>query len=169
MNVDGTRLASASVKGTLIRIFDTETGRLLHELRRGADRAEIWSLAFSGDSSRIVLASDKGTVHVFNVGDGHEGGGGGGGGGGAIPLPPATTHSEQLVQEWTNVEAVLGESSAQGVADYAQSRRSGGGGGGGAPRDQQASPYDDRVFSTSAPVSFGGGLSSLGGRNIVVS
>ncbi|KAJ1993121.1 Phosphatidylinositol 3,5-bisphosphate-binding protein [Coemansia spiralis] len=64
---DGTMVASASEKGTLIRIFDTMSGRLLHELRRGVDRADIYSIAFSPDSTRLCVSSDKGTVHIFNL------------------------------------------------------------------------------------------------------
>ncbi len=41
LNHDGSRCATTSDKGTLIRVFNTVTGVLLHELRRGVDRAEI--------------------------------------------------------------------------------------------------------------------------------
>ncbi|RHZ77829.1 hypothetical protein Glove_172g49 [Diversispora epigaea] len=67
VNVDGSKCASASEKGTLIRVFDTSSGKLLNELRRGVDRAEIYSIAFSQDSKRLCVSSDKGTVHVFNL------------------------------------------------------------------------------------------------------
>ncbi|XP_050896240.1 autophagy-related protein 18a [Lathyrus oleraceus] len=64
---DGLLLATASSKGTLIRIFNTLDGSLLQEVRRGADRAEIYSLAFSPTAQWLAVSSDKGTVHVFNL------------------------------------------------------------------------------------------------------
>ncbi|CDH58663.1 wd repeat domain phosphoinositide-interactingprotein 3 [Lichtheimia corymbifera JMRC:FSU:9682] len=67
LNRDGTKCATASDKGTLIRVFNTMTGSLLNELRRGMDRAEIYSLAFNHDSTRLCVSSDKGTIHVFNL------------------------------------------------------------------------------------------------------
>ncbi|CAG8523186.1 8215_t:CDS:10 [Ambispora leptoticha] len=67
VNEDGSKCASASEKGTLIRVFDTTTGKLLNELRRGVDRAEIYSISFSPDSRRLCVSSDKGTVHIFNL------------------------------------------------------------------------------------------------------
>ncbi|CAI5747475.1 unnamed protein product [Peronospora destructor] len=74
LNVDGTRLATASDKGTLIRIFDTQSGQITQELRRGADRAEIYSICFSPTAPLLACSSDKGTVHVFSLtaeGSGH--------------------------------------------------------------------------------------------------
>lgn len=64
---DGRLLATASSKGTLIRIFNTLDGSLLQEVRRGADRADIYSLAFSTTAERLAVSSDRGTVHVFNL------------------------------------------------------------------------------------------------------
>ncbi|KAI4301774.1 hypothetical protein L6164_035021 [Bauhinia variegata] len=64
---DGRLLATASSKGTLVRIFNTLDGSLLQEVRRGADRAEIYSLAFSATAQWLAVSSDKGTVHVFGL------------------------------------------------------------------------------------------------------
>ncbi|EPS71387.1 hypothetical protein M569_03367, partial [Genlisea aurea] len=64
---DGNLLATASSKGTLVRIYNTHDGTLLQEVRRGADRAEIYSLAFSPTPQFLAVSSDKSTVHVFNL------------------------------------------------------------------------------------------------------
>ncbi|KAL6132713.1 hypothetical protein ACLB2K_064952 [Fragaria x ananassa] len=64
---DGRYLATASSKGTLVRIYGTLNGTLLQEVRRGAERAEIYSLAFSFTGQWLAVSSDKGTVHVFGV------------------------------------------------------------------------------------------------------
>ncbi len=67
LSQDGKLCATASKKGTLIRIFSTENGRLLQELRRGKDKAEIYCLAFDHQCQWIACTSSKGTVHIFTV------------------------------------------------------------------------------------------------------
>lgn len=69
LNLQGTRLATSSEKGTLIRVFDTANGNQLQELRRGANQASIYCINFNSDSSLICVASDHGTVHVFSLDD----------------------------------------------------------------------------------------------------
>ncbi|KAK3125983.1 hypothetical protein QOZ80_7BG0612320 [Eleusine coracana subsp. coracana] len=64
---DGRLVATASVKGTVVRVFCAAAGAMLRELRRGYDRADIHCLAFSPDSKWLAASSDKGTIHVFSV------------------------------------------------------------------------------------------------------
>lgn len=61
-------IATASEKGTIVRVYEIQgNGKPKKELRRGADRAEIHSLAFSPTGEYLVASSDKGTVHVFAI------------------------------------------------------------------------------------------------------
>ena len=46
VNAEGTLIASASTKGTLIRILSVEGGEQLQELRRGTGKAVIHNLIF---------------------------------------------------------------------------------------------------------------------------
>jgi WD40 repeat protein len=64
---DGKLCATASDKGTLIRLFSTDNGNLLKELRRGADKADINSLTIDKTASWLACTSDKGTVHIFSI------------------------------------------------------------------------------------------------------
>ena len=68
LNQQGTRLVTASEKGTLLRLFDTHTGELLREFRRGTERATINCVVFSKTTEHLACSSDKGTVHIFNLG-----------------------------------------------------------------------------------------------------
>lgn len=67
LSVDGKKLATSSERGTVIRIFETDTGEKISELRRGKDQAEISCISFSRDAEWICVSSDKGTVHVFCI------------------------------------------------------------------------------------------------------
>jgi len=67
LNTDGSRLATASERGTLVRVWDTRSGHRLAELRRGAEPAEIQCLSFNLDSSALLVSSDHGTIHIFKL------------------------------------------------------------------------------------------------------
>uniref|UniRef100_A0A7S1TY51 Autophagy-related protein 18 n=1 Tax=Phaeomonas parva TaxID=124430 RepID=A0A7S1TY51_9STRA len=77
LTMDGSRLATASVKGTLVRVHDTHTGAMLHELRRGIEETEIYSIAFNNTATFLATSSARDTVHIFSL-QGSEGGAGGG-------------------------------------------------------------------------------------------
>ena len=68
MTPEGSIIASASIQGTLLRIFDRRSGTLLHELRRGMDKALIKSLVFHPLGHWIACISDKETLHIFGIG-----------------------------------------------------------------------------------------------------
>ena len=67
LNFTGSILATASEKGTLIRLFSTDDGSAIQEVRRGYDKAEIYSISLDKTSNWIACSSDKGTVHIFAV------------------------------------------------------------------------------------------------------
>lgn len=69
LSIDGARLATASEKGTLVRVFETNSGTKLQELRRGSDPADVYHLAFDRKTFWLAVTSDKNTVHVFAVCD----------------------------------------------------------------------------------------------------
>ena len=75
INHQGSILASASVRGTVIRIYALPSGQLLHACRRGTYAATIRALAFAPDAPLLCVASQTGTVHVFRFGNGDEMGG----------------------------------------------------------------------------------------------
>ncbi|AVK77380.1 WD40-repeat containing protein [Pandoravirus macleodensis] len=67
LNADASLLATISEKGTVVRVWDTATGDLCGELRRGKDPASANGLCFSADSKCLCLSTDRGTVHVFDI------------------------------------------------------------------------------------------------------
>jgi len=67
LTADGTKLATASTKGTVIRVWNVATSTCLQEFRRGVERVQITCLAWSWDHSYLACTSDKGTAHVFEV------------------------------------------------------------------------------------------------------
>ncbi|GAA5831808.1 hypothetical protein JCM11251_003893 [Rhodosporidiobolus azoricus] len=63
----GVLLATSSSKGTLVRIWDSQTSALVKELRRGTDTAEIFGISIRRDGGAVAVSSDKGTVHVWDL------------------------------------------------------------------------------------------------------
>ncbi|XP_048870865.1 WD repeat domain phosphoinositide-interacting protein 1 isoform X1 [Brienomyrus brachyistius] len=67
-NASGTKLASASERGTVIRVFGIPDGARLFEFRRGMKRyVSISSLSFSADAQFLCASSNTETVHIFKL------------------------------------------------------------------------------------------------------
>lgn len=68
ISLNGALLATASRKGTIIRLFDLKTGERIGQFRRGTYPATITYLSFSHpDSSFLLAISDSITVHIFRL------------------------------------------------------------------------------------------------------
>ncbi|MGH0129277.1 UNVERIFIED_CONTAM: hypothetical protein FKN15_038660 [Acipenser sinensis] len=67
-DASGTKLATASEKGTVIRVFSIPEGQKLFEFRRGVKRCvSICSLAFSMEGLFLSASSNTETVHIFKL------------------------------------------------------------------------------------------------------
>nr|XP_034830888.1 WD repeat domain phosphoinositide-interacting protein 2-like [Maniola hyperantus] len=72
----GRRLATASERGTVIRVFLVPERTRLYEFRRGVKRCvAIACLAFSACGTYLAATSNTETVHVFRLQEGAAGGG----------------------------------------------------------------------------------------------
>jgi hypothetical protein len=67
LSPDGTLLATASIQGTLVRVYQCSTLDQILEFRRGMEMAVIYSIAFSPENRWLACTSDKGTLHVFDL------------------------------------------------------------------------------------------------------
>lgn len=65
---DGKLLATASTKGTLIRVFDlTSKNETIATFRRGVTTSVVATMRFNSDASLLCVGSKNGTVHVFDI------------------------------------------------------------------------------------------------------
>ncbi|KAF8543236.1 WD40-repeat-containing domain protein [Trichophaea hybrida] len=63
----GDLIATASEKGTIVRLYSAQNCSLIAEFRRGMDKAVVYSLAISPTSHRLAVTSDKHTLHIFEL------------------------------------------------------------------------------------------------------
>lgn len=64
---DGTYMATASSKGTIIRVVELAKGNLVRELRRGSQPTTIYSLSFNSNNENLLCSGSSGTVHLFDL------------------------------------------------------------------------------------------------------
>jgi autophagy-related protein 18 len=69
LNNDATLLATASGKGTVIRVFTVLDGQTLFQFRRGSLPAPIFSMSFNATSTLLCVSSATETVHIFRLVD----------------------------------------------------------------------------------------------------
>ena len=63
---DGCKIATCSIKGFLIKVFD-RNGELIHTFSRGMYSKKISFLGFSHSDKWIICATEFGTVHLFDI------------------------------------------------------------------------------------------------------
>ncbi|KAG2748684.1 WD40 repeat-like protein [Suillus brevipes Sb2] len=68
INSTGTMLATASDKGTVIRVWSIPGAEKLYQFRRGTREARIYSINFNVVSSLLAVSSAHDTVHIFKLG-----------------------------------------------------------------------------------------------------
>ncbi|KAI9376356.1 WD40 repeat-like protein [Aspergillus egyptiacus] len=67
LNSDGTLIATASDKGTIIRVFSVPDGRKLYQFRRGSIPSRIFSMSFNTTSTLLCVSSSTETIHLFKL------------------------------------------------------------------------------------------------------
>lgn len=67
LNSDGTMMATASDKGTIIRIFSVPSGHKLYQFRRGTYPSKVFSINFNLSSSLLCVSSATETIHIFKL------------------------------------------------------------------------------------------------------
>ncbi|KAI0259725.1 WD40 repeat-like protein [Gloeopeniophorella convolvens] len=68
LNSTGTLLATASDKGTVIRVWSVPGAEKLYQFRRGTRETRIYSLSFNAVSTLLAVSSAHDTVHIFKLG-----------------------------------------------------------------------------------------------------
>ena len=67
INSTGTLLATASDKGTVIRVWSIPAAEKLYQFRRGTREARIYSMNFNLVSTLLAVSSAHDTVHIFKL------------------------------------------------------------------------------------------------------
>ena len=60
-------LATASDKGTVVRVFSVPDAKKLWQFRRGSASARIFSINFNLVSSLLAVSSDSSTIHIYRL------------------------------------------------------------------------------------------------------
>ncbi|TFY62079.1 hypothetical protein EVJ58_g4097 [Rhodofomes roseus] len=86
INSTGTLLATASDKGTVIRVWSIPGAEKLYQFRRGTRETRIHSMSFNLVSTLLAVSSAHDTVHIFKLGQQK-------GGAGSLKTPSSPSES----------------------------------------------------------------------------
>ncbi|WRT69684.1 uncharacterized protein IL334_006674 [Kwoniella shivajii] len=75
LNSTGTMLATASDKGTVVRVFSVPDAKKLWQFRRGTQSAKIFSINFNLANSLLAVSSDSSTIHIYKLANSKSSGG----------------------------------------------------------------------------------------------
>jgi autophagy-related protein 18 len=67
LNKDGTKVATASETGTIVRVFSVPGGQKLFQFRRGTIPSTINCMSFNLSSTLLCVSSATETVHIFRL------------------------------------------------------------------------------------------------------
>jgi WD40 repeat protein len=67
VNPDGTLIASASNRGHIIKIYSTDGGEVVQELKRGNRAAEITGIVFHPSQYLLACTSSNTSIHIFEI------------------------------------------------------------------------------------------------------
>ncbi len=67
LNKQGTLLATANEKRTVISIHSCVDGHLLKEFKRGREKVDDIYICFDNDDNFLAVGSNKGTIHIFSL------------------------------------------------------------------------------------------------------
>lgn len=67
ISYQGNLAATASEKGTVIRVFSIPDGAKLYTFKRGMMAAVTYSLSFSLDGELLMSCSNTGSIHIYNL------------------------------------------------------------------------------------------------------
>ncbi|EIW71497.1 hypothetical protein TREMEDRAFT_71180 [Tremella mesenterica DSM 1558] len=63
----GNMLATASEKGTVVRVFSIPDAQKLWQFRRGSSNAKIFSINYNLMSTLLAVSSDSSTIHIYRL------------------------------------------------------------------------------------------------------
>ncbi|KAN0059720.1 autophagy protein [Thecaphora frezii] len=124
LNSTGTMLATASDKGTVIRVFSVPSAQKLYQFRRGSYPARIYSINFNAVSTLLCVSSDTETVHIFKLAAN-----GGKGGAGAKGPPAGGTTPSLSSYDGSEASSPTGSSNGRngGYEAFIDGKKKGGG------------------------------------------